>query len=98
MIITCIILLIIGAVAISFALGLINYFFFHNRKDEKPHNKVRFFVKRYHSGFELLIRDKYGSVAYICDDFRFKDFNLNVEDFKDLKCNKYREVFINLED
>ena len=90
----CIILLIIGAVAISFALGLTP-----NRKDEKPHNKVRFYVKRYKlGGLVLLIQDKYGNVIYICDDFGFKDFNLNVEDFKDLKCNERREVYINLED
>lgn len=69
------------------------------RKDKKPYNKVRFYVKRYKlGGLVLLIQDKYGNVIYICDDFGFKDFNLNVEDFKDLKCNERREVYINLED
>lgn len=69
------------------------------RKDKKPYSKVRFFVlKRYDDELVLLIRDKYGNVIYICDDSRFKDFNLNVEDFKDLEYEKYREVFLDLED
>lgn len=73
--------------------------FLSYRKDKKPYNKVRFYVKRYKlGGLVLLIQDKYGNLIYICDDFGFKDLNLNVEDFKDLECNERREVYINLED
>ena len=81
-------------------------------KDKEPRNNVRFFVVKGRGNFsniELWIgklewdeRIKFwipstGS-RFLSPIFDFKDFNLNPDDFADMKEGQIREVFINLED
>lgn len=76
----------------------------------KPKNKVHFYVARdknsdiylylgkpirCHSNFVNL----YGSLGNFANEYDFKDFGLNPDDFKDLKWeDEPVEVFLNLED
>lgn len=85
----------IGLIVVTLAMIFATVLVFHNKNKK---NKVRFYITRYNGRFKLLIQDNYGNVLHICDDFRFKVFDLKVEDFKDLKNNERREVFLNLKD
>ena len=81
-------------------------------KDKEPRNKVRFFVVKCRDicsdNIELWIGKlewnerirrwipSTGS-RFLSPVFDFKDFNLNPDDFVDMKEGEIREVFINLE-
>ena len=82
-------------------------------KDYEPRNKVRFFVVKGRGicsdNIELWIgklkwdeRIKRWIPAtgsrFLCPDCDFKSFNLNPDNFADMKEDEIREVFINLED
>ena len=82
-------------------------------KVEEPRNKVRFFVVKGRDissyNIELWIgklewneriRCWIPSIGsrFLSPVFDFKDFNLNPDDFVDMKEGEIREVFINLED
>ena len=68
-------------------------------KDDEPRNKVRFYVKKQTSENYLLFLKGKGKLCYfIVQDYFFKEFGLNPEDFADMKEGEIREVFINLED
>ena len=99
---------IIGAMMMMCAIGMVAI-----QKDKKPRNKVRFFVVKgrdiYSDNIELWIGKlewnerirrwipSTGS-RFLSPVFDFKDFNLNPDDFVDMKEGEIREVFINLED
>ena len=66
-------------------------------KSKELRNKVRFFVEKEVSNRYLLyIKNKEG-ICYICSDNSFKKFDLNPDDFADMREGEIREVFINLE-
>ena len=68
-------------------------------KDKEPRNKVHFYVKREHGNRFTLWVGKTISISYfVFADWFFKEFNLNPDDFADMKEGEIREVFINLED
>ena len=82
-------------------------------KNIKVKNKVRFYVtknNRYFNYLQLWIGkpkwvENYDSwvsssvyVHCICNEYSFKYYKLNPEDFDDMKVGEIREVFINLED
>ena len=82
-------------------------------RDDEPRNKVRFFVVKgrdiYSDNIELWIGklewDKRikrwipstGS-RFLSPYYDLKDFNLNPDDFDDMKEGEIREVFLNLEE
>ena len=82
-------------------------------KDDEPRNKVRFFVVKdceiCSDNIELWIGKlewnerirrwipSTGS-RFLSPVYDFKDFNLNPDDFADMKEGEIREVFLNLED
>ena len=104
----CYIAFVIGAVIMLMALAIAAM-----GKEKEPKNKVRFFVVKCRDicsdNIELWIgklkwdeRTKRwipstGS-RFLSPVFDFKDFNLNPDDFVDMKEGEIREVFINLED
>ena len=68
-------------------------------KDDVPRNKVHFYVKREHRNrFTLWVGKTISSSFFVFADWFFKEFNLNPDDFADMKEGEIREVFINLED
>ena len=68
-------------------------------KQEEPVNRVHFYVKREHGNRFTLWVGKTISISYfVFADWFFKEFNLNPDDFADMKEGEIREVFINLED
>lgn len=82
-------------------------------KAKEPKNKIRFYVtknNRYFNYLQLWIGkpkwvENYDSwvsssvyVHCICNEYSFKYYKLNPEDFDDMKVGEIREVFINLED
>ena len=68
-------------------------------KDDEPRNKVRFYVKREHGNhFTLWVGKTISSSYFVFADRFFKYFNLNLDDFADMKEGEIREVLINLED
>lgn len=109
MIIACIIIsFIVGAMVMMCAIGMVAI-----QKDKKPRNNVRFFVVKGRDicsdNIELWIgklewneriRRWIPSIGsrFLSPVFDFKDFNLNPDDFADMKEGEIREVFINLED
>ena len=104
----CYISFVIGAVLMLMALAIAAM-----GKDKEPRNKVRFFVVKGRDicsdNIELWIGKlewnerirrwipSTGS-RFLSPVFDFKDFNLNPDDFVDMKEGEIREVFINLED
>lgn len=84
---------IVGAMLMMCAIGLMSC-----RKDKKPRNKVRFFLRRDLIGFSLFIECKNGSRMYICSSNIYERFGLNLNAFSDMKEREIREVYINLED
>ena len=68
-------------------------------KSKEPRNNVRFFVKKQTSENYLLFLKGKGKLCYfIVQDYFFKEFGLDPEDFADMKEGEIREVFINMED
>ena len=82
-------------------------------KDNEPRNKVRFFVVKGRDicsdNIELWIGKlewnerirrwiPLTGSRFLSPAYDFKDFNLNPDDFADMKEGEIREVFINLED
>lgn len=66
---------------------------------KEPRNKVRFYVKRENENrFTLWVGKNIISSFFVFADWFFKYFNLNPDDFADMKEGEIREVFINLED
>lgn len=99
---------ILGAMLMMCAIGMVAI-----QKDKEPRNNVRFFVVKGRGicsdNIELWIGKlkwderikrwipSTGS-HFLCPDCGFKSFNLNPDDFADMKEGEIREVFINLED
>ena len=67
-------------------------------KDDKPRNKVRFFVKRVISDNYLLYIGGKDRQYPIASTSLFENLGLNPDDFADMKEGQLREVFINLEE
>ena len=68
-------------------------------KQGEPVNRVHFYVKREHRNrFTLWVGKTISSSYFVFADRFFKYFNLNPEDFADMKEGEIREVFLNLED
>lgn len=100
---------IVGGMLIMCAIGMVAI-----QKDKKPRNKVRFFVTYDENFGSIKLRlwlgrPKWSKVnkLWVEDDEHtmflavkqyFKDFNLNKDDFADMKDGEIREVFINLGD
>ena len=65
----------------------------------EPKNKVRFYVKADIDNIPWpYIQKKNGDLELVACNNGFKYFNLNPDDFVDMKEGEIREVFINLED
>ena len=89
----CYISFIIGVVLMFVSLAIVAM----SKDYDEPKNKVRFFVEKEVSNRYLLyIKNKEG-ICYICSDNSFKKFDLNPDDFADMREGEIREVFINLE-
>ena len=68
-------------------------------KQGEPVNRVHFYVKREHRNrFTLWVGKTISSSFFVFADWFFKEFNLNPEDFADMKEGEIREVFLNMED
>ena len=68
-------------------------------KVKEPRNKVHFYVKReYGNRFTLWVGKTISISYFVFADWFFKEFNLNPDDFADMKEGEIREVFLNLED
>ena len=108
MIIAYIISFIVGAMLMMCAIGMVAI-----QKDKKPRNNVRFFIVKGRGicsdNIELWIgklewdesikrRIPSTGSRFLSPYYDFKDFNLNPDDFADMKEGEIREVFINLED
>ena len=99
---------ILGAMLMMCAIGMVAI-----QKEKEPRNNVRFFVVKGRDicsdNIELWIGKlewnerirrwipSTGS-RFLSPVYDFKDFNLNPDDFVDMKEGEIREVFINLED
>ena len=97
---------IIGAMLMMCAIGMVAI-----QKDKKPRNKVRFYVTKDFLGGNTLhlwlgkpikYEEKWTatlkSAQCIGSELCLFRFNLNPDDFADMKEGEIREVFINLED
>ena len=68
-------------------------------KTQEPRNNVHFYVKRERiNRFTLWVGKTISSSYFVFADRFFKYFNLNPDNFADMKEGEIREVFINLED
>ena len=68
-------------------------------KDKKPRNKVHFYVRRGQGNrFTLWVGKTIHSSYFVSVNSFFKDFNLNYDDFTDMKEGEIRDVFVNSED
>ena len=108
MIIACIISFLVGAMLMMCAIGMVAI-----QKEKEPRNNVRFFVVKGRGicsdNIELWIGElewnervrrwiPLTGSRFLSPAYDFKDFNLNPDDFADMKEGEIREVFINLED
>lgn len=99
---------ILGAMLMMCAIGMVAI-----QKDKEPRNNVRFFVVKGRGicsdNIELWIGElewnerirrwiPLTGSRFLSPAYDFKDFNLNPDDFADMKEGEIREVFINLED
>ena len=85
---------VIGALFMFVALAIVAI-----NKDDKPRNKVRFFVKKLSNAtYRLYFKDKNGNNSLIGITTEFYLWGLNLDDFADMKKGEIKEVFINLED
>ena len=90
----CFITFIFGAVIMLVALAIAAM-----GKDYEPRNKVHFYVQRKHGNrFTLWVGKTISSSYFVFADYFFKEFNLNLDDFADMKVGDIREVFLILED
>ena len=99
----CYISFLIGAVLILVALAIVAM-----SKDDKPRNKVHFYVTKWENTPVLWFgKPQYNgnefesnniNIKIIAYKSNFTYFGLNFEDFADMKDGEIREVFINLED
>lgn len=90
----CFITFIFGAVFMLIAVCIVAM-----GKVKEPRNKVHFYVKRERiNRFTLWVGKTISSSYFVFADRFFKYFNLNPDDFADMKEGQVREVFINLED
>lgn len=92
MIIACIISFVVGAILMMCAIGMVAI-----QKDKKPRNKVHFIVTK-QERLSLIVLNKPKEWFHLCDEEDFIYWNLNPEDFADMKKGEIREVFLNLED
>lgn len=92
MIIACIISFVVGAILMMCAIGMVAI-----QKDKKPRNKVHFIVTK-QERLSLIVLNKPKEWFHLCDEEDFIYWNLNPEDFADMKKGAIREVFLNLED
>lgn len=65
-------------------------------KDDEPRNKVHFIVTK-QERLCLIVLNKSKEWFHLCDEEDFIYWNLNPEDFADMKKGEIREVFLNLE-
>ena len=105
----CFIAFVIGAVFMLIMLSIAAM-----SKDDEPRNKVRFFVTKdngvCNDDLRLWVgKPKWDNVIKrwmyysmrthcLCVKGGFKSYNLNLDDFADMKKGEIREVFLNLED
>ena len=85
---------------IAFILGAISMFMMvcigYAAKQEEPVNKVRFYVKAVEDeGPWLFIQKKNGDFRVIAPQSLFGDYGLNPLDFRNMKKDEIREVFVN---
>ena len=90
----CYISFVIGAVLMLVSLAIVAM----SKDNDEPRNRVRFFVEKEVSNRYLLYIKNKEEICYICSDNSFKKFDLNPDDFADMKEGEIREVFLNLED
>ena len=65
---------------------------------KEPRNKVHFYVKRERiNRFTLWVGKTISSSYFVFADRFFKYFNLNPDDFADMKAGEIREVYLDLE-
>ena len=83
---------IVGAMLMMCAIGMVAI-----QKDKKPRNKVHFIVTK-QERLSLIVLNKPKEWFHLCDEEDFIYWNLNPEDFADMKKGEIREVFLNLED
>ena len=88
---------------IAYIFGAISMFMMvcigYAAKQEEPVNRVHFYVRRERGNrFTLWVGKNIISSFFVFADWFFKYFNLNPDDFADMKEGQIREVFINLED
>ena len=85
---------------IMFILGAISMFMMvcigYAAKQEEPVNKVRFYVKAVEDEWSwLFIQKKNGGFGVIASQGLFGDYGLNPLDFRNMKKDEIREVFVN---
>lgn len=88
---------------IAFILGAISMFMMvcigYAAKQEEPVNRVRFYVKTIEDNVPwLFIQEKNGKLAAIVGSNGLVDFGLNPLDFRNMKKDEIREVFVNTMD
>ena len=86
---------------IAFILGAISMFMMvcisYAAKQEEPVNKVRFYVKAVEDeGPWLFIQKKNEDFRVIAPQSLFGDYGLNPLDFRNMKKDEIREVFLNI--
>ena len=85
---------------IAFILGAISMFMMvcisYAAKQEEPENRVRFYVKAVEDeGPWLFIQKSNGDFRVIAPQSLFRDYGLNPLDFRNMKKDEIREVFLN---
>ena len=83
---------ILGAMLMMCAIGMVAI-----QKDKKPRNKVHFIVTK-QERLSLIVLNKPKEWFHLCDEEDFIYWNLNPDNFSDMKEGEIREVFLNLED
>ena len=86
---------------IAFILGAISMFMMvcigYAAKQEEPVNRVRFYVKAVENeGPWLFIQKRNGDFRVIASQGLFRDYGLNPLDFRNMKKDEIREVFLNI--
>ena len=85
---------------IMFILGAISMFMMvcisYAAKQEEPENRVRFYVKTIEDNVPwLFIQKKNEDFRVIAPQSLFRDYGLNPLDFRNMKKDEIREVFLN---
>lgn len=81
----CFITFVIGAV---FMLAILSIAAMGKTKEPK----VRFYVKRVHDGFELWMKDRYGTSHHMYNIVLGNDFLIDTKSFRDMEHGEIREV------